>query len=100
RTTELYTLSLHDALPISPRSYVIGPGDQILIDIYGKSEEDHTLSVSPEGTINIPYIGIVSVGGMTMEQATARIESSLASVYSAIDRKSTRLNSSHLKISY
>src|SRR3546814_13647067 len=74
------------------------PGDQMLIDIYGKSEEDHTLSVSPEGTINIPYIGIVSVGGMTMEQAAARIESSLATVYSAIrsgDRKSTRLNSSH-----
>ncbi|MGV3763107.1 MAG: SLBB domain-containing protein [Parapedobacter sp.] len=76
----------------TPRSYVIGPGDQILIDIYGKSEEDHTLSVSPEGTINIPYIGVVSVAGMTMEQATARIESSLATVYSAIRSGDTKVS--------
>src|SRR3546814_14080113 len=68
------------------------PGDQMLIDIYGKSEEDHTLSVSPEGTINIPYIGIVSVGGMTMEQAAARIESSLATVYSAIRSGDTKVS--------
>lgn len=76
----------------TPRSYVIGPGDQMLIDIYGKSEEDHTLSVSPEGTINIPYIGIVPVSGMTMDQATARIEARLATVYSAIRSGETKVS--------
>ncbi|MEC3879549.1 SLBB domain-containing protein [Parapedobacter sp. 10938] len=76
----------------TPQNYVVGPGDQILIDIYGKSEEDHTLSVSPEGTINIPYIGVISVAGMTMEQATARIKSSLATVYSAIRTGDTKVS--------
>ena len=76
----------------TPRGYVIGPGDQILIDIYGKSEEDHTLSVSPEGTINIPYIGIVPVSGMTIDQATVRIETALATVYSAIKSGDTKVS--------
>lgn len=76
----------------TPRGYVIGPGDQILIDIYGRSEEDHTLSVSPEGTINIPFIGIVTVSGMTIDQATARIESELAKVYSAIKTGETKVS--------
>ncbi len=76
----------------TPRNYIIGPGDQILIDIYGKSEEAHTLSVTPEGTINIPYIGIVPLAGMTIEQATARIESRLSTVYSAIRSGDTKVS--------
>jgi Periplasmic protein involved in polysaccharide export len=76
----------------TPRNYVIGPGDQILIDIYGKSEADHALNVTPEGTINIPYLGVVSVGGMTIEDAAARIQSQLSTVYSAIRTGETKVN--------
>ncbi|MGK6349747.1 SLBB domain-containing protein [Parapedobacter sp. DT-150] len=75
----------------TPQNYVVGSGDQILIDIYGQSEEDHTLTVSPEGTINIPYVGVVSVSGMTIEQATARITSQLSTVYSAIRTGATKV---------
>ncbi|MFC3199223.1 SLBB domain-containing protein [Parapedobacter deserti] len=76
----------------TPQNYVIGPGDQILIDIYGKSEDGHALTVTPEGVINIPYIGVVSVAGMTIEQATARITKQLSEVYSAIRTGETKVN--------
>ncbi|RQP16437.1 MAG: capsule biosynthesis protein, partial [Parapedobacter sp.] len=75
----------------TPQDYVLGPGDQILIDIYGKSEENHSLNITPEGMINIPYVGIVQVAGMTIEQATARIRSEMATIYSAIRTGGTKV---------
>lgn len=76
----------------TPQNYMIGPGDQLLIDIYGSSEEDHALTVTPEGTINIPYVGIVAVGGMTIEQATVRIRNQLETVYTAIRSGATKVS--------
>ena len=75
----------------TPKDYVFGPGDQVLIDIYGRSEENHSLNITPEGTINIPYVGIVPVAGMTIEQATARITSELATIYRAIRTGGTKV---------
>jgi len=76
----------------TPRNYVLGPGDQVLIDIYGRSEDSYTLNVSPEGAINIPYVGVVSVGGLTIEQASERITRSLSAIYSAIRTGGTKVN--------
>ncbi|MXV51696.1 capsule biosynthesis protein [Pedobacter sp. HMF7647] len=76
----------------TPQNYVVGPDDQLLIDITGNSEASYQLKVSPEGTINIEYAGVVQVGGMTIEQATARIKSKLATIYSGLRNGSTRLN--------
>ena len=73
----------------TPPDYQIGPGDQIDISIYGYSQADYQLPVSKEGSINIPYVGMVSVNGLTMDQATERIKSKLAQVYSAIKSGNT-----------
>ena len=76
----------------TPAGYQVGPDDQLNIDIYGYSEANYSLEVSPEGTINIPYVGVVSVGGLTMEQATQRIRSRLSSIYSNIKSGSTKVS--------
>lgn len=76
----------------TPRGYIIGPGDHILIDIYGRSEQSHNLRVSPEGNINIPYVGLVAVSGLTIDAATQRIQRELSNVYSAIRTGATRVN--------
>ncbi|WP_276348701.1 SLBB domain-containing protein [Daejeonella sp. JGW-45] len=76
----------------TPRNYVIGPGDELLIDIYGNSEASYNLKVSPEGNINIEYVGIVPVGGLTIEAATSRIRSRMSSVYSGLRNGSVNLN--------
>ncbi|SEL59164.1 polysaccharide biosynthesis/export family protein [Parapedobacter koreensis] len=76
----------------TPRGYIIGPGDQILVDIYGRSEQSHSLAVSPEGNINIPYVGIVAVSGLSIDEATDKISRELSNVYSAIRSGATRVN--------
>lgn len=75
----------------TPVDYQIGPDDEILVDIYGYSEANYKLVVSPEGTINIPLVGLVSVGGATIEQATSRISNRLATVYPGIRNGVTKV---------
>ncbi|MDA9555486.1 SLBB domain-containing protein [Pelobium sp.] len=76
----------------TPLNYVIGTADQLLIDLYGYSEASYQLTVSPEGTINIPYAGIIQVGGLTVESATARIKSKLTTIYSGLSTGNTKLS--------
>lgn len=76
----------------TPRNYVIGPNDEILIDIYGNSEASYNLKVSPEGNINVEYVGVIPVAGLTIEAATSRIRSRMTSVYSGLRNSSTSLN--------
>lgn len=76
----------------TPKNYVIGPNDELLIDIYGNSEASYNLKVSPEGNINVEYIGIIPVAGLTIEAATSRIRSRLSTVYSGLRNGSTNLN--------
>ncbi|PRY53677.1 protein involved in polysaccharide export with SLBB domain [Arcticibacter pallidicorallinus] len=76
----------------TPRNYVIGPDDELLLDIYGNSEASYKLRVSPEGTINVQYVGVIPVGGMTIEQATQRIKSRMSTIYSGLRSGATNLN--------
>lgn len=68
----------------TPLSYVIGAGDQLLVDVYGASQQSMDLTVSPEGRVFLPNIGPVQVGGSTIEAATSRIKTSLGRIYSGI----------------
>ncbi len=76
----------------TPPDYQIGPDDEILIDIYGYSEASYQLRVSPDGSINIPMVGVVPVSGATMEQASSRIRTRLAKIYSGISNGSTSVS--------
>jgi len=62
----------------TPVNYIIGPDDQLNINVYGNSLVNWRLDVSPEGNINIPGIGVLNVGGKTIENATLQIKSKLA----------------------
>jgi protein involved in polysaccharide export with SLBB domain len=70
----------------TPVNYIIGPDDQLSINVYGSSLANWKLDVTPEGNINIPGIGILNVGGKTIENATALIKSKLAANNYAIGR--------------
>jgi len=75
----------------TPKNYIIGPDDQIQIDITGDNEAHYGLPVSPEGTIRVEFAGIISVNGLTVEQAAAKIRSRLAKTYPAIRSGRTAL---------
>jgi protein involved in polysaccharide export with SLBB domain len=61
----------------TPLNYVVGPGDQLLINVFGNSVVDWKLDVKPEGYILLPGMGNVYVSGKTMEQATELIKDRL-----------------------
>lgn len=76
----------------TPKDYVIGPDDQLLIDIYGQSEVFYNPTVTPEGTINVPSVGVISVGGLRFEEAEERIRHTLSNVYTAIRSGATKVS--------
>ena len=76
----------------TPKNYIIGPTDELLIDLYGNSEASYNLRVSPEGNINIEYVGIVPVAGLSIEAATSRIRKRMTSVYTGLASGNTKLN--------
>ncbi len=57
----------------TPRNYVVGPDDEIKIDISGASTGDFQLKVSPDGTVKLPDLAPIFVSGLTIEQAEQRI---------------------------
>ncbi|WP_114749043.1 SLBB domain-containing protein [Pleomorphovibrio marinus] len=68
----------------TPQQYVLGAGDQLLVDIYGASQQSYDLTVTPEGKVLFPNVGPVEVGGSTVEVATNRIRNSLRTIYSGL----------------
>jgi protein involved in polysaccharide export with SLBB domain len=68
----------------TPGNYVIGAGDEIIVDVFGYSEKNDKLKVSPEGYISIPNVGPVLVTGLTMDEAKVRITKKLMGIYSGI----------------
>lgn len=68
----------------TPQGYILGSGDQLLIDVYGASQQSFDVTVSPEGRILIPNAGSIIVGGATIEAANARLKTSLGRIYSGL----------------
>lgn len=71
----------------TPQDYVLGPGDQLVIDIYGASQKSYELTVSPEGAVTVPGYGPVQVGGLTVAAAQNKVRSGLGGRYSSSDVK-------------
>nr|WP_170856999.1 SLBB domain-containing protein [Algoriphagus locisalis] len=69
----------------TPQSYVIGSGDQLLLDVYGASQQSYDLNVSPEGRVFVPNVGPIQVGGSSIAAATSRIRSALGRIYSGLN---------------
>ena len=73
----------------TPQNYVLGPGDQVVVDIYGASQRTHQLTVSPDGLITVPGYGPIAVSGLSVVAAQSKIRSSLGSRYASSEIKMT-----------
>ena len=65
--TNLKVLAEREDMPI-PLNYVIGPGDDVNILLWGRMNDQLTLTVDRDGKITIPNIGPIQVAGMTFDQ--------------------------------
>jgi protein involved in polysaccharide export with SLBB domain len=57
----------------TPKNYTIGADDEVVVEVFGYQEVSHKLTVSPEGNISIPNVGLISLNGLSVENATKRI---------------------------
>ena len=68
----------------TPVNYVLGPGDELQISVYGTQEFSESVPVTVEGNVKIQYVGQIAVSGMTIEAATVKIKNAIARVYSTV----------------
>lgn len=73
----------------TPQTYVLGPGDAVIVDIYGASQKSETYTVSPDGEIVIDGFGPVQLSGLTVAQANRKLRSTLGSRYASSKVKLT-----------
>lgn len=86
-------LSFEPALNVpTPKNYVLSAGDELLINVWGDSELNLKLKVSPEGTILIPNLGPVSVSGLTIEAAEGRLRQELGRIMSTLSGEADGIN--------
>ena len=68
----------------TPISYRLGPGDEVIIDIWGASENTIRQTISPEGDIQVKDLGPVHLNGMTVKEANQYLQREFSKIYSGI----------------
>ena len=77
-------LTFEPAMNIAtPQNYILGAGDAVFIDIYGASQKTIEETISPDGYVVVEDFGPIQLGGLTVEQANARVKSKLGTRYSS-----------------
>ncbi len=69
----------------TPLNYRLGPGDEVIIDIWGASQNTIRQRISPDGTINIQKVGPVNLNGMTIAEANDYLKRTLNKIYNGLD---------------
>ncbi len=69
----------------TPLNYRLGPGDEVIIDIWGASQNTIRQQISPDGTINIQKIGPVNLNGMTIAEANDYLKRTLNKIYNGLN---------------
>lgn len=73
----------------TPQNYRLGPGDEVVIDIWGTSEDHMRQTISPEGSIMISQIGPVYLNGLTIKDANQHIKSAFSRKYAGMNDAET-----------
>ena len=69
----------------TPLNYRLGPGDEVIIDIWGASQNTIRQQISPDGTINIQKIGPVNLNGLTISEANDYLKKTLNKIYNGLN---------------
>jgi protein involved in polysaccharide export with SLBB domain len=75
----------------APKNYILGPDDQLQLILTGVNESTQLLKITPDGFINIKYVGIVQLSGLSLEKAEAIIVNTMARSYPLLKAGKTKL---------
>lgn len=76
----------------TPEDYVLGPGDQIIVDVWGMNEASLSQTISPEGRIIVSQVGPIYLSGLTIKQAREKIRKAFRNVYSGVEGKASDIS--------
>ncbi|MEO6728377.1 MAG: SLBB domain-containing protein [Candidatus Dojkabacteria bacterium] len=76
----------------TPQGYIVGPDDELVVILSGLNETSVKSKVTPEGMVQIPYVGLVLVNGLSIEQARLVIKSRMSKIYPALNSGETKLS--------
>jgi protein involved in polysaccharide export with SLBB domain len=82
----------------TPMNYILGPGDELQISIYGVQESNATLAVSTDGKLTLPNAGQISVGGIPFEAAVQNIKQAMSKAYTTLQSGQSEIAVSLSKI--
>ena len=83
----------------TPQLYQLGPGDEITISIWGAAEAGYKLGINKEGFVKIPRIAPVFISGLTVKEATSKLEKSLSKIYSGLTSNTNALSKTYYSLS-
>jgi len=70
-----------------PEDYILGPGDNIIISLWGRVQQEWNLTVDRQGKVFIPKVGEITAVGATIDEFEARLDAALAKVYSGFEKR-------------
>lgn len=75
----------------TPDNYVLGPGDEVIIDTWGDAHTSQAYTISPDGKIHVPNVGPITLSGLTVSEATRRARGALAAIYEGLNDGSVKM---------
>ena len=81
-----------------PTTYVLGPGDQVVVDIYGASQQTLIHTISPEGTVTVSGYGPIYLSGLTVAAAQQKLRNTIGSRYKSSDLRLTIGNTRTIQV--
>lgn len=69
----------------TPQDYTLGPGDEVIIDLWGENEEHMRQTISPEGSIMVAQLGPIYLSGNTVQQANKIVRDKFAKKYGGVN---------------
>ena len=81
-----------------PTTYVLGPGDQVVVDIYGASQQTLIHTISPEGTVTVSGYGPIYLSGLTVAAAQQKLRNTIGSRYKTSDLRLTIGNTRTIQV--
>ena len=68
----------------TPENYRLGPGDEVIIDVWGASQSTFRDYISPDGYVNIEQLGLIYLSGMTVSAANEHLKTRYGQIYSGL----------------
>lgn len=75
----------------TPENYKLGPGDEVIIDVWGAAENTIRQTISPEGNITVSTLGPVYLNGMTVKEANKYLQKEFAKIYAGVSGNSSQV---------